>query len=155
MRVLAIDPGTTESAFVIWDGERIWDKGKVDNYALLAGLTVNGTFKVPPSCCIIEKVASYGMAVGESVFQTVFWSGRFCQAWGSRGFFDRIPRKDVKMHLCGSMRAKDSNIRQALIDRFGEPGKKAKPGLTYGLSKDTWAAFGLAVTFYDQETKEV
>jgi hypothetical protein len=150
-KVLGIDPGPTESAFVIWDGERIWDKRKVGNYALLAGLTVNGTFRVPPSCCIIEKVASYGMAVGESVFETVFWSGRFAQAWGSKGFFDRITRKDVKMHLCGSMRAKDSNIRAALIDRFGEPGKKAKPGITHGLSKDTWSAFAVCVVWLDQE----
>lgn len=154
MRILAIDPGPTESAFVIWDGERILDKGKVENYELLHDIEKGEAYISQASCCIIEKVASYGMAVGESVFQTVFWSGRFCQAWGSRGFFDRITRGEVKMHLCHSMKAKDSNIRAALIDRFGEPGKKASPGITYGLAKDTWAAFGLAVTFYDQETSK-
>jgi hypothetical protein len=30
---------------------------------------------------------------------------------------------------------------------------KVAPGLTYGLSKDTWQAFALAVTFYDLQAK--
>ena len=37
--------------------------------------------------------------------------------------------KEEKMNLCGSMKAKDSNIRQALIDRFGEVGTKKNPRL--------------------------
>jgi len=151
MNVLAIDPGPVESAFVIWDGERIIEKGKIGNHELLDSIS---GLAVGSDVCIIEQIKSYGMAVSDSIFDTVFWTGRFCQAWGNRGFFDRMPRRDVKMHLCGSMRAKDSNIRAALIDRFGEPGKKASPGVTYGLAKDTWAAFALAVTWYDQNSNE-
>jgi len=153
MNVLAIDPGPTESAYVIWDGERITDKGKQTNHNVLYLLSHPDVFAISPDCLIIEQIKSYGMAVSDSIFDTVYWSGRFCEAWGARGFFDRIPRMDVKMYLCHSSRAKDSNIRQALIDRFGEPGTKRNQGITYGLKADLWAAFALAVTWLDQTDK--
>ena len=55
------------------------------------------------------------------------------------------------MHLCGSAKAKDSNIRQAIIDRYGgDPkrciGTKKAPGPLYGISADQWAALALALT---------
>lgn len=79
---------------------------------------------------VIEMIASYGMPVGESVFQTCVWIGRFVQI----ADFYQIPvryvyRKDEKMNICHSMKAKDSNIRQALIDRFGPVGTKKNPRL--------------------------
>ena len=64
----------------------------------------------------------------------------------------RIGRKAVKIHLCGSMRAKDPNIRQALIDRYGGSsaiGRKATPGPLYGVAGDVWAALAVAVTHAD------
>jgi len=146
--ILAIDPGSEQSAIVFWDGETetIHEMGIFPNETLVKELP--GRHHVGRSL-VIEEIRSYGMPVGLSIFQTVFWSGRFAQAW--RGDFNMLPRGKVKMHLCHTMRAKDSNIRQTLIDRFGVPGTKKKPGLTYGLKKDLWAAFALAVTFYDTE----
>jgi hypothetical protein len=155
MNILAIDPGPIESAFVLWDGERVLSKGKVKNARLLETLNAIGVGATDQPCLVIEQVASYGMAVGKDVFETVFWSGRFAQKWLRD--WKRVPRKDVKMHLCGTMRAKDSNIRQALIDRFGKPGVKAAPNTIYGedgskekkLRADEWQALALAVTAYD------
>lgn len=76
----------------------------------------------------IEMVASYGMPVGETVFETCVWIGRFIEGlkFAVRGF-SKVYRKDEKINLCHSMKAKDSNIRQALIDRFGEVGIKKNP----------------------------
>jgi hypothetical protein len=94
------------------------------------------------------------MAVGAEVFETCVWAGRFIERWyrnPRRPTHLRVYRRDVKLHLCGSMRAKDANVRQALIDRYG-PGKekaigrKAAPGPLYGISGDCWAALGVAVT---------
>jgi len=58
---------------------------------------------------------------------------------------------DVKMHLCNSSRAKDSNIRQALIDRFEPdlPPKCRPKGILKGISKDCWQALALAVYWWD------
>jgi hypothetical protein len=77
-----------------------------------------------------------------------------------------IPRRDVKLTLCGSARAKDTNIRQALIDALGEVGTKKNPGPLYGVSGHYWAALGVAYTasqfektdheaFFHNETPEV
>lgn len=66
----------------------------------------------------------------------------------------RIFRRDIKLHLCNSVRAKDANIRQALIDRYGGKekaiGKKKSPGPLYGIKSHMWAALALAVTYHDQ-----
>ncbi len=141
--ILAIDPGPVESAFVEWDGREILLHRKAENSTLLCEeLPISNA-----DIMIIEQIKSYGMAVSDSIFDTVFWTGRFCEGW--KGIWTRVPRRDVKMHLCGTMRAKDSNIRMALIDRFGEPGTKKAPGMTYGISKDLWQAFALAVYWYD------
>ena len=42
----------------------------------------------------------------------------------------RVKRSAVKLHQCGSNRAKDANVRQALIDKMGPPGTKKAPGPT-------------------------
>jgi hypothetical protein len=144
MMILACDPGPTSSALVWYDStqRRIADYCDEPNESILQRVKVwQGKF-------VIEKIACMGMAVGAEVFETVFWSGRFCQA--SFGF-DRVTRAEVKMHLCGSMRAKDSNIRQALIDKLGPQGTKKNPGPTYGISKHLWSALAVAVTY--AETK--
>ena len=108
---------------------------------------------------VIEMVQSYGMAVGIEVFRTCVWIGRFEEAWLAGGkSLTEINRGTIKLHLCGSMRAKDANVRQALIDCFG-PGKaaaigvKASPGPLYGLKSDLWSALAVAVTY--AETVEV
>jgi hypothetical protein len=150
--IIAIDPGTTESAVVIWDHlmEKIEEQAILPNKTLLDSLP-DMTYR--SSWMVIEKVASYGMPVGADVFETVFWSGRFAQAAHGLVKVERITRQEVKMHLCHSMRAKDTNIRQALIDRYGEVGTKKNPGKLYGISKDKWAALAVAVTYGDKYCK--
>lgn len=74
-------------------------------------------------------IASYGMPVGKEVFDTCVWIGRFQQIALPNADTKFIYRKDEKMNICHSMKAKDSNIRQALIDRFGEVGTKKNPRL--------------------------
>ena len=152
MNVLAIDPGTNESAYVLWNGQKPLLFGIVSNEEMFERLTTFATIPDAP-LLVIEKVESYGMAVGAETFETVHWSGRFHQYWndiGGRCEVTMLGRKAVKLHLCNTTTAKDPNIRQALIDRFGGPGVKKCPGVLYGVSKHVWAALAVAVTHHDQ-----
>uniref|UniRef100_A0A6H1Z7R9 Uncharacterized protein n=1 Tax=viral metagenome TaxID=1070528 RepID=A0A6H1Z7R9_9ZZZZ len=143
MRILAVDPGTTQSAFVFLDGERILDKGLVANERLEELLT--GVRFTPADLWVIEKIQCFGMVVSESIFETVYWTGRFAVAGGDK--FYRIPRMPVKIHFCHSSRAKDSNIIQSLKDRF-EPDllpRQRPKGILNGVRADEWQALALAV----------
>jgi hypothetical protein len=155
-KIFAIDPGNIESGYVLVEHDgtkitRVLDKGKIGNYDLLemvVGMPGDHDFAV-------EMVASYGMAVGAEVFETCVWIGRYLEATNSTRV-QRIYRRDEKLFLCGNMGAKDSNIAQALVDRFapGEPnrgkGTKKEPGFFYGFSKDMWAAMAVATTYFDK-----
>lgn len=157
-RVLAIDPGPTESAYVVIaaDTRRPVVFDKVPNGELLRRLL--------PECWIaldvtvaIEMVASYGMAVGAEVFDTCVWIGRFAERVARYAGIDAqlVKRHEIKLHHCHSARANDSNIAQALRDRFapGAPNKgkgtKAAPGWFYGFAGDIWQAYALAVYVAD------
>jgi hypothetical protein len=143
--IIAIDPGPVQSAILEWDGKRVVFAAQVPNSVVLANLKV-----LDSSCQLcIEMIASYGMPVGAEVFNTCVWIGRFWEAWTKTPRL--VYRREVKLHHCGSMKAKDSNIRQALIDKYGAPGTKAAPGVTYRLKADLWAAFGIAT--YVAETE--
>ena len=145
MTILALDPGTTETAFVLWDGRRIIDADHLPNTEIRQILIGREYDEV--AC---EMIASYGMAVGKEVFMTCVWIGRFTEV--ARVEPRLCYRRDVKLHLCHSPRAKDGNVRQALIDRLGPQGTKKSPGPTYGMKSHLWAA--LAVAVYAFDTKE-
>ena len=155
MNVLAIDPGTTESAYVV-----IGDEcapivfGKVPNAQLLDELP---DLENLAHRAAIEMVASYGMAVGADVFETCVWIGRFYERIeGATGLTpELVKRNPIKNHHCHSSKANDSNIRQALVDRFayGQPnhgkGTKSAPGWFYGFHSDIWQSYALAVYVAD------
>lgn len=159
-RLVAIDPGTDSSGVVILEGRRIAEApvSGLGNAELLDSLRrswwVDGS--LPTVAC--EMVAHYGsgMAVGREVFETVEWIGRFREAWESRGgVFVRVYRRDVKLHLCGSAKAKDGNVRQALLDLYGGKeiavGKKKDPGPLYGVSGHAWQALAVGITALERK----
>lgn len=149
--MIAIDPGPEQSAWLMYVDGNVASMGIEDNETVRRRLEncANAPTDEGHSPFVIEMVASYGMAVGKDVFETVYWIGRFSEAVGGA---ERVYRKDVKMALCGSPKAKDSNIRQALIDMYG-PGKdkavgtKKEPGPLYGVKSHLWSALAVAVTY--------
>ncbi len=146
--MIAIDPGPEKSAWVQFDPcGKLVDVGIDLNHEVLNMLNMLRGHHLA-----IEMVASYGMPVGKEVFETCVWIGRFIEA--NRRHFEFVYRMDVKMHLCQNSRAKDSNIRQALIDKYGPGkdkaiGKKVSPGPLYGFKADMWAALGVGVTWLE------
>jgi hypothetical protein len=154
VRILALDPGPTETAFIEYDGEKPRNWGIAPNDTSIEGGMLDLLDAMSNQMVIehlaIEGIACYGMAVGKETFDTCIWIGRFIEAWGRQ--WSLVYRPDVKLHLCKSARAKDANVRQALIDKFGPTkekavGVKASPGPLYGIKSHCWSALAVAVTY--------
>lgn len=156
--ILAIDPGNIQSGYVIveHDGKeirKVLDVGKVPNEEMYS------VFFSTYDHLAIEMVAGMGMPVGQEVFDTCFWIGRFwefARVYSMGHPPQKIYRREEKLYLCGHSQAKDGNIRQALVDRYapGQPnygkGTKKNPGFFYGFAADMWAAMAVAVTYFDK-----
>lgn len=150
-KLLALDPGAKETAWLVYDlaTHKPIKQSFAPNETVLWRIE-NGT---DFGELVIEGMASYGMAVGADVFTTCIWIGRFIQAFS--GPHTLLYRPDIKLHLCQSRRAKDPNVRQALLDRFGGSreaaiGTKKAQGPLYEISGHLWSALAVAVTRADQ-----
>ena len=143
--ILAIDPGPEQSAVVIWHDGRVVSAEIARNDQIRFSLRTR--WKEIPYCAC-EAIACYGMPVGAETFQTCMEIGRFIEIRALQMFPEvrLIYRREVKMHLCGNNRAKDGNIRQALIDKLGPVGTKKQPGPCYGIASHLWAALAVAIT---------
>lgn len=158
--IFAIDPGNIQSGYAVIEmpNFRLASFGKVDNGELIRLLEIYNNRRElgDPNVFVIEKIASYGMPVGADVFDTCIWIGRFSHALKNKKQ-EFVYRKDEKITLCGSMKAKDTNIRQALINRYAKfdykngKGTKANQDTFYGVSKDVWAAIAVGVTYYERK----
>lgn len=154
--VLAIDPGNVESAYAFLRMENgaliLGDFAKVENGVLLAMARI---YREPDMAATIEMIASYGMPVGREVFETCVFVGQLREAMSDVPVH-YVYRRDVKLNLCNSPRAKDTNVRQALIDRYAKHdfkngrGTKKAPDFFHGVSRDCWAAIAVGVTYLDK-----
>lgn len=149
MLIAAIDPGPEQSALVVWDREekKLHRMLQAPNGDVLRELGPDGFLG---GLLVIEWIKSYGMSVGQPVFDTCRWIGRFQERWEGRGndcaFITNV---DVRLALCNSPRAGESNIRRALQDRYGAKGTKKAPGVLYGISEHLWSALAVAVAWSD------
>lgn len=153
--IFAIDPGFKESAYVISNTNlKPKEFGKINNFELLQ--MISTTVFTNSDIFAVEMVSSYGLPVGQEVFDTCFWIGRFWEACRIDNIRHRFFRKkDICINLCGTVRAKDKDIINALYERFayGEnnygKGNKKSPGHFYGFKDDIWQAYAVAVTAND------
>jgi hypothetical protein len=124
----ALDPGTQQSALV---QARAWSSSAADRSAttceLLLACLPSGDRRGPS--CDRSKSPVTGCPSARKCSAPACGSGRFYGGLGIQGVGMRpcslLPRKAVKLALCGSLKAKDANIRQAILDRFG--GKEIRP----------------------------
>lgn len=154
--ILAIDPALGRTAYVLMNQQfKPVEFGIKENFEML-DIMAEICKRNKPIIVAIEMIACYGMAVSKTVFETCVWIGRFQQLAYSHGIpVEFVYRKDVKMNICGQMRAKDANVNQALRDRFGEVGVKKNQGFFYGFKADIWAAYAVGVTWLDKEINNV
>lgn len=159
-KIFSIDPGTTESGWVVYDphAHAVTHKGVTNNHELLGFIDT-----MPPhleDCDMaIEMIASQGMAVGAEVFETCVWVGMFMHAWqGGYSSVHRITRNQAKTYICGSAAAKDPNVRKAIVDLFPstgggkEPqvGTSKQPGPLFGMNTHMWPALAVALTAWNR-----
>lgn len=144
--ILAIDPGTLKSGWVLYQGGYVLESGVTENKELLGLMPFFAA-----DALAVEMVASYGMTVGRETFETVLWTGRFVQQWVNLAAKRclKVYRQDAKRCVCKTHKATDADIRAALIDRMGEVGTKKEPGPLYGIKSHAWAALAVAVTAED------
>lgn len=168
MRILAIDPGTTQSGWVIVRVENdaiieLEAKGITDNEKMFGIINGISPFDDQVWC---EMIASQGMSVGQETYETCVWIGRFMNHHGAKGFH-RATRNQIKLHLCGLARANDVTVTSALKDRFGPPStteiitpigknglpmkpkKIITPGFTHGIHLHMWQALAVAAYAVD------
>lgn len=142
--ILAIDPGTTHSAYLFMGGDgsiRDFDKGCI-NQSLLSIIRVREY-----QTLVIEEVQSYMQRVGKSVFETIRWYGRFEEAAYSRlipAETQYVGRKDVCRYWIEGQLQDDTAIRAAMIEKYGDPGTAKKPGPTHGITSHAWSALAIA-----------
>ena len=152
---MGIDPGTVDSAWVAYNSETKLPIafGKEPNAVLY-----NRMRERAYDLMAIEEVCSYGMPIGASTITTIEWIGRYQQYWEDfiKKPIRRLRRKDVGIHICSNGGAKDPNIRQALMDRYGSQrqialGTIKNKGPLYGMSKDVWSAFAISITAVESQ----
>lgn len=160
MLIIAIDPGNEQSAYVLINSDyRPLYFDKADNKEVEAWLH-RAFIERNIDEVVIEMVASYGMAVGASVFDTCVEIGRLQLIAEQHQIPVRlVKRKEYVTELCGSSRAKDANVIQYLIDRFAPStpnrgkGTKKAPGWFYGFKADIWQACAIGVWGVDTHTE--
>ncbi len=152
VKVFAIDPGNIKSAWVVLDGREILHARDEPNECMFAHLREFAECPV-----VIEKVISYGKPVGDEVFETVYWSGRFAEFAGVHRVH-RLDRKAIKQAVMGTQQGTDKDVRRALISRFTSDrnlatmersaiGTRGAPGVLYGIVGDMWAALAVAEAY--------
>lgn len=165
MRVLAVDPGSQQSAWLLLvDGRpELWTKEPNEQlrdrlrWELAdARLALPDAVNISADLVVIEWLSPRGMPTSAQEFEAAFWAGRFAEA--ARPLpVERLTRDAVKFHHTGHRaRVTDAVIRAALIDRFGGIGGKAAavgvksaPGPLYGVHADCWAALAVALAWHD------
>ena len=157
MRVFAIDPGNTESAYCVVDvaTRRPLQFDKVPN-AELRSLIREYRFEEEDRAAV-EMLQSYGNLIGRDVLETAVWIGRFAECLDRKLLEPAamVFRMDEKMHICHSPKAGDPEIRRALIDRFCEHdfrtgrGTKKAPDFFHGFRADIWAAYAVGLTYIE------
>jgi len=137
--ILAIDPGTSLSAYVMLSAKgRIVYKSKCSNEKVLGVL--NDARELTTDIIAIELMQSYGNPVGKTVFETCYWIGRFIQAVD--GQYIPVYRKDVAKYFLPEkkkdrpFKSTDANIRAKLIGMYPEKD-------LVGFKADMWSALAI------------
>lgn len=160
MKILGIDSGTYKSSYALLNGnsKNLVEKDDLDNRDLLTLIRI-----IRPDVLVIENIKSYGRAVGQSIFDTCRWIGRFQEAFefmtGKKAVL--VFRNQVQIHFCGTTRCKDSEVNMALMNRYGGDrksavGNKKNKGKLYGIKgQHQWDSLSLCIFYIETFADEM
>lgn len=150
--ILAIDPGSERSAWVLYLDGCVLDHDLEPNERLLERLREGTGFcdDEDPDLYVIEDVEPRQQPLGREIANTLRWIGRFAEAAQRHAELGLITRRAVTLHhIDGGTKNADSRIRAALIDRWGGKPATLKGGPLYGIKADEWQALAVAVAWQD------
>ena len=170
--LLAIDPGTTHSAYaIICEDYSIMSAAKVENSKLLS-LVKHGYWHEMAIECMESRHVVNGV-IGAETYDTCYWIGRFMQAAMDRkNPVHQIYRSEERTRLVPTKKNKlpkhpdyvgegaDSQIRATLIRRFAKHDMKNGKGTAknkdvfYGFARDMWSAYAVGVVYLDKRREE-
>ena len=165
--ILAIDPGSKESGYVIADPlnkeKPVHEHGHVPNRELLETIwrgtlpEGRGAYNV-----VIEDFEPWSLHPSSHQQLTVLWTGQFMAAveYAFSAQPTLLRRKEVCYWLTGDPNCKTVGIRRELIDRYG-PGqdkaigtKKLGYGPLHGMKAHEFDALALAIVHAEQAAKK-
>lgn len=156
MTIIAIDPGTTQSAMLIWDGQ-VKHAEISPNADIRRRIMSLAAEDRPEILMAVEGLSCYGNPVGKETFETAMFIGRLQEIWeGYAHPLRLVYRRAVMKHLGADKKTRadksksDSRVRRALISKFGGIQETKKGGKLYGITSHLWSALAIAV--YAEET---
>lgn len=169
-QVIAIDPGDQESAAVWLDVATFKPNEFFEGHNVkLRERLQGGSSAYPRSILVLEYTPPYTMQmasrggkpgrpfVPRQVVDTAIELGRFVECWAGQGErFELFSRTDVKKQLLGRATGNDTEVRAAVVDRYGgdmkaAKGTKAAPGPLYGFSgTHLYAAAALGIAYLER-----
>jgi hypothetical protein len=147
--IIGIDPGNENTAMVIMEEDKIIWHSKESNDVAIERLKIK-CHSVHNFSVFIEGIYTRGMPMSQFEIDTAKVIGRFMQVCIDNDTpYEIVDRRHIKVSMCGTVKAKDSNIRQAIIDRYGGKekaiGNKKAPGPLYGIVTDEWQALAICL----------
>lgn len=178
MRLLAIDPGTTESAYAgMNDDYSIIAAAKVPNQNIIDLIMLGGYDALVIECMeprlLNARKDAPPQMIGAETYETCYWIGRYMEAANRRGMdVHRVYRSEERKRIIPTKRNKlpplpapapktaDAQIRAALIQRFARfdkkngKGSKKRRDVFYGFKADMWNAYAVGVVYLDKQREE-
>lgn len=155
VKVFAMDPGPTASGWIHinYEAEAPFVARHSGNEEMLAILR-HYPFEAD-TVLVLEGIEARGMPVGDDVFQTCQWIGRFSQVWEERrergeplGPFYLVFKNQMKHIVGGKRNIPTTEINRLLREEYGEKGTKKAPGLLYNVSgAHCWSALAVGTAW--------
>ena len=153
MIMLGIDPGPRDSGLTWWDtdAEKVRESREDLNDNILRELRDNPIPMCAAAMIIIEDPQPMRRPASEDFIDTCKWSGRFREAieggldLATIGSLIMIPYREVSQHFCRIVGAKETFVKRAIIEKYGDPGTKSKPGKLYGTKGHGWSALAVCI----------